>query len=273
VDRPSDLPDYRNSPIDEVAIGVQLISPIAGFVDPHAGLFWQLVKERYPQAESHPRVETVSAGLAPQTLGAPPFPFPFSGSAGSRTFLVSQDGSYLLQIQNNRFFRNWRKRDPEYPHFDALSNDFLDELAAFREFLSSEALEAPPIALFEVTYINWITDRSMRDFLLPAAAAELDTETIGSWPINEAWQAVYQCVDGSGQAVASLSAQCAPAARTTASSIQQGSQFAFTFSYPGKPELPVEMIPELLQQARRYIVRSFTQLTTPGAHEHWQRIQ
>jgi uncharacterized protein (TIGR04255 family) len=272
--RPTDLPDYERPPIDEVAVGVGLVSPIGGFVDPHAGLFWQRVKGRYPNAESHPRVETLPAAFADSVASSQPVPFPFSASAGSRTFLISGDDSYLLQVQNNRFFRNWRRREAEYPHFDALSTDFLSELKEFRSFLTDEGLKESPISSLEVTYINWIPDLRMEELLLPAAAAKLETDSMAAWPRNQSWQAVYECRDDDSEnVVANLIAACAPAARTTLTGVEHGVQFAFTYSHPGRPAVGTDEIPELLTKARRYIVRSFTQLTTDEAHKHWLRIQ
>jgi len=273
VARPIDLPDFEAPPIDEVAIGVQFVSPIDGFVDPHAGLFWQSVKDRYPRAESHSRVEALPQPFTALPNFASPFGFPFSPSAGSRTFLITEDDAYLLQLQNNRFFRNWRRRQPDYPHFEALSESFLEEFSAFRAFLQREGLQEKPIGLFEVTYINWITDLTMPQFLRPAAAVDLETDGIDKWPENQNWQAVYECKGGSKDAVARLATQCAPAARTTDQGVEQGTQFAFTFSHPGAPVIDAERIPDLLISAQRYIVRSFTQLTTPSAHKTWQRIQ
>ena len=273
VPRPTDLPDFKAPPIDEVAIGVQLIAPIERFVDPHTGLFWQSVKDRYPRAESHQRVEAVPQPLAADGAMSAPFGFPFSASAGSRTFLVALDDSALLQIQNNRFFRNWRRRDDDYPHFESLSTNFIDEFEAFRAFLTKEGLSEKPIGLFEVSYINWVTGLKMSEFLRPGAAVDLDTVGLERWPDNQHWQAVYECRDGTQRPIARLSAQCAPAARTTTTGIEQGTQFAFTFSCPGSPIIERDRIPELLLAAQRFIVRSFTQLTTPLAHERWQRLQ
>lgn len=68
---------------------------------------------------------------------------------GGRTFLLSGDGEYLLQIQNNRFFRNWRRRVDAYPHFDDLAATFRSDLALFQSFLEEAKLQAQPIALFE----------------------------------------------------------------------------------------------------------------------------
>jgi len=274
VHRPADLPDYEVPPIDEVAIGVQLVSPIEGFVDPHAGLFWERVKDRYPKAETHPRVESMPQPFALNPNLPPPLSFPFSPNAGSRTFLISDDDAYLLQIQNNRFFRNWRRRqEQEYPHFDELASDFQADLLVFRSFLADEGLRERPIGLFEVTYINWIADLAMHEFLRPASNTDLDTDGIRPWPETQTWQAAYGCTNETGDTVARLNVQCASATRTTESGFEQGTQFAFTFSEPADPVIDEQSLPELLTSARRAIVRSFTQLTTEPAHERWRRLQ
>lgn len=273
MERPADLPDFARPPIDEVAIGVQLASPIGGFVDAHAGVFWERVKDRYPSAENNPRIEAI---VEPLGCPWPPMPqsltFPMQ-QVGGRTFLLSGDGEYLLQIQNNRFFRNWRRRVDEYPHFDDLAATFRSDLALFQSFLEEAKLQAQPIALFEVSYINWITDLPAATVLKSAAISRLETAGLSEFPQNQSWQGMYPFADPDGTPVARLAVQSAPAMRATPAGFEQGLQLALTFGAPGTPFVAEPSIPTLLEAARRCIVRAFAQLTTDDAHEHWGRKQ
>jgi uncharacterized protein (TIGR04255 family) len=272
--RPHDLPDFARPPIDEVAIGVQFVAPIGGFVDAHVGIFWEQVKKLYSSAESHPRVESLIEPLGsswhqmPQALS-----IPLQQAAGARTFLLDEEGEYLLQIQNNRFFRNWRKRDEEYPHFEDLATAFQRDYSLFQSFLQEEKLQVTPIALFETTYINWITDLPIANVLKSAASAHLETAGVSDLPQTQTWQASYGINNAEGDPMARLNVQSAPAVRVAPAGFEQGLQLALTFSAPGTPTVPELSVPTLLEAARRCIVRSFAQLTTGEAHEHWGRRQ
>jgi uncharacterized protein (TIGR04255 family) len=277
VPRPADLPDYERPPIDEVAIGVQFAAPIPGFVDAHTGVFWQRVQNAYPKADAQPRIELPPGALQP--IGATPSPFPLDiqkllGSPhGGRTFLVSDDDAYLLQIQNDRFYRNWRRRDAPYPHFDDLAEEFRAHYASFRAFLDDERLSAPPVRHVEVSYINWITDLAMTEFLKPGGPVTLKVIGVDERPQDQTWTARYVVRDAHSQPTAHLIAQCVPAVRPGEPAPMPGSQMSLTFLMPWTESPTETALEDILAMGRNVIVRSFTDLTTPAAHEHWGRTQ
>jgi uncharacterized protein (TIGR04255 family) len=272
--RPIDLPNFDRPPIDEVAITLQLSEPIPGFTDAHAGLYWQAVKQAYPRVESQPRIsvprETLDEGPPTvQTLQIPMFP------GGGRTWLVSDDDAFLIQIQSDRFARNWRRREQEYPHFEALAQSFWDSWHGFCSMLEGEGLSVPLVQHVEVTYINWVTDMGMSDFLVAARSAEIDVEGVDRFPTEQTWTARYS-VRSDGEMYARLHAQCAPGLRTPTgdqTQTQQGVQFAFNFIAPAIGEMTDSAVNERLSRGRDVIVRTFTSTTTPEAHEAWGRAQ
>jgi uncharacterized protein (TIGR04255 family) len=273
VPRPPDLPDYERPPIDEVAIGVQFVMPIAGFADAHAGVFWQTVISEYPKVEPQPRVESPPEVLD-QPAGTIPLPFPlFTAPHGARTFLISEDDAYLLQIQNNRFYRNWRRRDEAYPHFDELEHAFRSCYASFSEFVSAEGLSQPVVRQIDVTYINWITDLTTAEFLRPGEPVDIDVPGVDTRPEDQSWSARYLVRDADHQPVGRLHVQCVPGMRATESGAARGVQMSMTFLAPCSAPPTDEALESLLAQGRNAIVRGFTKLTTPAAHEHWGRTQ
>jgi uncharacterized protein (TIGR04255 family) len=100
--RPSDLPDFDRPPIDEVAIAVQFAAPLLGFTEAHAGLYWQSIKDDYPQVTVHPRIvpviETLEEGAAPRQQ----IVFPTVPTVGGLTWLISANDEYVLRIQSDR---------------------------------------------------------------------------------------------------------------------------------------------------------------------------
>ncbi len=275
--RPPDLPDYDRPPIDEVAIGVQFAAPVPGFVDAHAGVFWQRVRAAYPKADAQPRIELPPEPLQP--VGAIPTRFPFDVQRllgpphGGRTFLLSEDDVYLLQIQNNRFYRNWRSRDAPYPHFEDLGTAFETDLASFRAFLDEEGLPTPVIGHVEVSYINWIADLAMTEFLRPGGPVALDVTGVDEHPQDQTWAARYLVRDTEAQPIARLIAQCVPAVRMVEDCPIAGSQMSLTFLRLCAESPTAEALEGILATGHNAIVRGFTDLTTPAAHEHWGRIQ
>jgi uncharacterized protein (TIGR04255 family) len=86
----------------------------------HFGLFWQRVKDEFPNTEEHPALTPVleQAGEpVPQAVQLrfetqEPLPLP-------RFWLLNSGGAEMMQIQNDRFIKNWRKgaANAEYPHY------------------------------------------------------------------------------------------------------------------------------------------------------------
>jgi uncharacterized protein (TIGR04255 family) len=91
-------------PIVEVVCGF-VFPPISGMDAVAAGAYWASIRDRFPAHTIQPAVTdvvgfTVTDGAAPQ-----------------RALLVSADDQYVVQIQADRFYFNWRKRLDDYPHF------------------------------------------------------------------------------------------------------------------------------------------------------------
>lgn len=156
--RPSDLPDYDHPPLAEVALTVQF-DPISGFSNVHAGLFWARVRDRFPRVEEHPEIdvaiETETHDRFPgvemriQLVQAPGVP---------RFFFVTESGSELVQLQNNRFSHNWRKQGTgeAYPRYERIAPTFATELHEFDRFLGDEKLGGITPVQCEITYVNHI---------------------------------------------------------------------------------------------------------------------
>ncbi|HME67289.1 MAG TPA: hypothetical protein VKG61_20545, partial [Streptosporangiaceae bacterium] len=67
--RPDDLPDYHNPPVDEVVIAVQF-EPIKGFLENHIQEFWRTVRADYPIAQIQPRLEGPIESLDEAPVGS-----------------------------------------------------------------------------------------------------------------------------------------------------------------------------------------------------------
>ncbi len=82
----------------------------------------------------------------------------FLDSNQVRTWLITEDGRHLIQIQNDRFLYNWKRAADEdsYPSYDFVIAEFEKHLAAFHAFLESEKIGKLEYRQFELTYVNII---------------------------------------------------------------------------------------------------------------------
>jgi uncharacterized protein (TIGR04255 family) len=112
-----------------------------------------------------------------------------------RLWMLNEKGSELLQVQEDRFIRNWRRYDDRgavYPQYaEHLRPEFEKDLAEFAQFLATEGHGEPEFDQAEVTYINHIEKHEIWDNhaevgrvlrgVQPnlAAVAGLSVETVG----------------------------------------------------------------------------------------------
>ncbi len=121
-------------PIVEVVCGVSF-EPVPA-LDPLTIGWYALERvEQYPNHQSHPPITDPGVLLVGPTTPV-------------RVWLVSADEVFLLQVQHDRFFLNWRARGSEYPRFNEHDGEpgilqrVLDEFERFSRFCS-ERLKTP----------------------------------------------------------------------------------------------------------------------------------
>jgi uncharacterized protein (TIGR04255 family) len=140
---------FKNPPISELVIGVYFDREIPSLRSEHVGLFWGKVQQDFPNIQQQLPVN--APVLPPQQI------FISSESWMPRFWLEASDGSTLMQIQKNAFLFNWRKKETDYPHFDAVKAAFDKNKKRFFKFLSDELSEAEPKPqLAELNYVNVI---------------------------------------------------------------------------------------------------------------------
>jgi uncharacterized protein (TIGR04255 family) len=153
MDRPP-LPKYRKPPVVETVLSVQF-APLKSFSIPHFGLFWSTIREDYPQQAMKPPL-----GDAVEDLARPPVPnkigIKLTAEPEARCWFLNASGTELVQLQRDRFVRNWRKvtGSEEYPSYNSLKPRFVRDWTHLVDFLEREQLEQPQVNQCEVTYIN-----------------------------------------------------------------------------------------------------------------------
>jgi uncharacterized protein (TIGR04255 family) len=106
--------------------------PIQGLDAIAAGSYWRSCRERFPKKQVHPAI--ASTGPVRLALGIPP----------QRAWLISDDDVFLIQVQADRFYFNWRLRNQEYPRFgdyeghSGIKTRMLAEYERFADFCRAD---------------------------------------------------------------------------------------------------------------------------------------
>lgn len=151
----ADLPSFEAPPINEVVIGVRF-RPIDEMLLTHFGLFWASLRNDFGESEEAIPMGTPE-GVAVSKAGQLPLP---------RTWLINNDKQYLIQLQSNIFYFNWRKQSESqnYPRYSKIKPMFYDYIGLFIKFLYKENITVPKIFNGELTYVNIIPQENNNYF-------------------------------------------------------------------------------------------------------------
>lgn len=148
---------FDKPPVVEVVCGVLFSTPTP-LRAAQVGLFWRSIRKEFPRIEEMPPISPAIEGSQAGTMQEIEF------SLGTlpplrRTWLLSDDGRHLIQIQEDRFLFNWKREADEdaYPSYDVVIQKFDDYLAKFVKFMADEEVGQPSYRQFELTYVNHIT--------------------------------------------------------------------------------------------------------------------
>lgn len=269
---PSSLPDFENPPLDEVALGL-IFPPPHGFTDGLITSLWESVRADYPSNELVPRVDApleVLGGLRaqPQVLALPGF----SPSLALRRWLTSADDQFVVQVQDTRFFLNWRKRQSAYPHFEDIEGRFWKVYDRFESTLRNQQCGEPALQQLEISYINWEQALEATAFFAPAACSCCAVPNIVSPPTDPLLAFRYLVRDDSQELLAALYVQCTHGRRVINGVEQRGTQLHLNFRAPLTHRPTRSELSELASLGHKSIVRLFTALTTEEAHKQWGRV-
>jgi len=265
------LPKYDKPPVIEVALSVQferLNVATAKF-----GLLWEKYRDRFPKLQEKPALDAVVERFGPPKAVIPAVRFEMGAMPAPRLWFVSESDRDLVQVQRDRFIRNWRKTedDPAYPSYENMRGLFAKDWETFSLFVADE-IKAPLVPnQCEVTYVNilealkpsdlpklfaWVSGNSSDGYLGEPEDAELTLR--------------YQLKDDKGQPWGRLHIVAAPAMR--ASDSKPVIRLSMTArGTPATKEVAGAM--ECLDKGHEAVVRGFTSITTPEMHKAWERKQ
>jgi uncharacterized protein (TIGR04255 family) len=263
------FPSFDSPPVIETVLGLQF-TPLAAFGIPHFGLYWQRIRDQYPhqqaQAALNPAEEQYGDRPPMQPFGIEFVPLP-----EVRCWFIDRTSTELIQVQRDRFIRNWRKTSESdvYPRYDALKPRFRDDWARFCTFLDEFGIGMPEVNQCEVTYINnFELGRELETYAEAHRVIRLLSPLVGRefLPDTEMVQmnASYLMPDKKGRLHVSLQ----PAIRRhDAKPLLQ-----LTLTARGRPaSSKSQELLDWFDMGHEWIVRGFVDLTTREMHQLWRR--
>jgi uncharacterized protein (TIGR04255 family) len=152
-------PEFKSPPVVETVLSVQF-DPLPKLHAAHLGLLWDQYRQSFPVTEEKaaldpvreqfPEASSSRVGLRFETIDGPP---------PLRLWFISSNGDEMIQVQNDRFIKNWRKGGDgdRYPRYErTIRPNFDRDFSIFLGFLAKNQIGTPRVNQCEVTYVNHI---------------------------------------------------------------------------------------------------------------------
>ncbi|MBN1931045.1 MAG: TIGR04255 family protein [Desulfobacterales bacterium] len=256
----STLPSYRNPPVNEVFCGLRFDPPDKLRI-PHIGYLWNKFREDYPIIQHAPPIASTKGEiLVDQAIG---MPLP-------RVWFINKSDDQLVQFQVDRFYFNWRRRKNDYPRYNHVIKNFESVLDTIIEFFNEFDLGELKTIEYELSYINhipkgqgWDTPDDLPKIFSDFVWTQKRTRFLSN-PEKIAWQAEFSLPEKKGHLIIDLK----QATRTE----DKVPLLVLKLKTIGIGESAnKEAVRKWFDLAREWIVRGFTDLTTPEIHKIWER--
>lgn len=270
------LPEFERPPVIEVVLSVQF-ERLEALRSPQLGYVWQAFRDRFPNTEEHPPIEPAFEQFGPKAGVRAGGLFELHSSFPSpRVWFLNAASTELVQIQSDRFIRNWRKQEnsDQYPRYTFLRGEFAKDLERFQNLVKREGWGQIEPNQCEVTYVNVIPAGS--GWKAPGELGRVCTlftpaysdEGLGL-PDEAAINARYLISGEGDEALGRLHIAIAPVVRTTDGS----SAFRLSLTARGRPAGEgTDAVLQFLDRGHEAIVRGFASVTTAEMHALWGKI-
>lgn len=272
------LPSFKKPPVVEVVLSLQF-NTIGKLRVPELGLLSADFRKELPRSEEQATLPPAYERFGPETPQAPRVRIEtFDTPPLPRIWLLSNDGSDLVQVQQDRFIINWRGTGRSaavcsYPRFPSVFESFKRRLGVFQAFLSREGLGEITPNQCEVTYINHIESADDPDTrpdpsgILTIWNTKYSDQFLGQ-PEDVALKIRYVIPGADGKQAGRLHVSLQPAVR-----LSDGRPiYIMELTARGAPLGPdLESAYRFFEIGHEWIVRGFTSITTQRMHQIWER--
>jgi len=271
------LVTYDRPPLIEVVIGVQF-ERLAKLDAARLGLLWQRFRSRFPNTEQKPALDPSIERLGLRgPLGETRFEL--LTELRQRLWFVNESADQLVQVQDDRFIRNWRRgSEPTqpYPRFEELLPRFVDDFDEFQRFLADEQIGTVDANQCEVTYVNLIRSNahwsSHGDLAKVFRGWSAEYGPRIEWPTESIRLNVAHLLnDDAGEFVGRLHVALEPAfAAPQGSPAAPSAVYRLTLTARGRPMGEGrEGVNVFLELGHRAVVTSFDRMVTDDMQREW----
>lgn len=249
---------FQKPPLNEVALGYSFL-PRPDLLIPHIGAFWTKLQDSYPKCQHNvPIVDN------PTTFTELPLP---------RVWLLTEDGTRLVQIQQDRLIFNWRDNGTgcEYVRFPNIKAEFDRVSTLFKAFVQEVTGQPIIPTILNLTYVNIINQgqgwNSLDEIgvVFPALSHDVRLKSMKSATLAE-WRVNYELPNDQGK----LTARVQTAKQVKDSAPLFRFELAATSNSLGEHETDHEV---WIESAHQAIVNTFKDLTSAEMHERYWLIQ
>jgi uncharacterized protein (TIGR04255 family) len=261
--RPEGLPDFERPPVVEVALGIEF-APIPDLGAVRLARLQREWEAEYPKWVEQP---ALPPSAPPGTL-ITGFGLRFgSGAEPLRLWMLTEDERTLVQVQWDRVFLNWRRQDSaaEYPHYEALRDEFVSRWHAFELYVGAQELGPLQPLIAEFTFVNVIYSDEGELVVSDVLATLASVPELGDMLATHVQHVVSRPMeDGT------------PATTTIVGALDGERQGAVRLNVSTRVTLPPDGIDAgrllaALDYAHDEGVWAFTRGTKPSMHKQWGR--
>ena len=261
------LPAYDRPPVVEVALAIQFESAI-GYRSVDLARIAERWQDTLPNVSERPPLGPMA--VEPES---PSVAFKVSDETETpRLWLQNEEGSQLLQLQQDRLVINWRKlpEDTPYPRYGTIRAFLVEAWDRLSRVVERLDLTLPPPSICEVLYVNRAEAESVHD-----STDEMST-IVAPWtgsvsdnflptPAGAGFFARFELPDRRGWlAIEGQSGQSGDGRWVTGLNL-------VSRGWASSPDLDGAL--DFMDLAHEWIVRGFTCITTAAAHERWGRTR
>lgn len=275
------LPKFNKPPVIEVSLSVQF-QALQEYSVVHLGLLWQQFRSRFPKTEQHSSLpHTVERRGARNISQHPQFSISSADVVETpRLWMISDSLCELIQVQPDRFIRNWRgyhDKSAKYPSYDSqIRSAFRSDYVEFCSFVEEQGWGKLVVDQCEVTYVNHILGNDVWQQHSHASRvfkvwADHYPSLGGSEPEVVSARVRHELSDEEGKFLGRLYVDFDSGFLKS-----QGEPplFLMKLMARGQPFGDgVDGVMGFLDFGHETIVKSFAELTTARMHEAWERTQ
>ena len=263
------LPNFAAPPLVETSLGIQF-DGLPKYTSLAAADFLALLEGEFPIVEEHPPLDPTfeTFGPADSKLSNPRLEI-IQAPISPRFFFVSPERTELVQLQRDRLFFNWRQTERKeiYPRYRYVRERLAVQLSRLVEWADRANLGSINPTQCEALYLNRIPLRDVTgeqcglSYVFPWFSGLSGTTEDGVFTYRR------RLLNDSNEPVARLFFNM------RYGTDEEGHREAQLFLIVrGKPEYStMEGCLEFIDAARAVIVHTFTEITSPEAHEIWDR--